>query len=341
MLLPPTMAAATGATAAASNTAAACWWPPTVHFSHPPTNTLGLLLLLRLLAVAVIITPAPAQGSSSGLDLEVWHSGGGLTSAVMRDIIEKLPPLPTLKPLITNGSALMRTVHLDGAYKADTALVLPSFTRLVLAPGSTVTPTLALGANPHFPRGNFATALVVVFGQRMVAVEGGSWDCNGWTSSNASTNTSTLAGIWFYNVTGGLIKDLTIRGCGNPAPAGPSPNYVTGNIWVSNGGYGNTVSHVESSHSFNRGIWAEAHKLLVLHSTFHHNAADGIDFDAYTSKSVAYNNTCYNNSRHGIFLEEGASENTIIGNTCHSNAACALCQGSNVAGMTVVRHGSN
>lgn len=296
-----------------------------------------------VLLASVIISLATASSSSSespsnSAAVVRWHSGGGLTSTVMRDIIGKLPalPAPALSPVITNGSAFMRTVHLDGAYKADAALVLPSFTRLVLAPGSTVTPTLALGAGPEFPRGNFATALVVAAGKRMVAVEGGSWNCNGWTSSNASsgTNTSTLSGIWFYNVTAGWIRDLTIRGCGNPAPAGPKPGYVTGNIWVSNGGYGNTVSHVESSHSYNRGIWAETHKLLVLHSSFHHNAADGIDFDAHTSQSYAYNNTCYNNSRHGIFMEEGASSNTIIGNTCHSNAACAVCQGSAVSGMS-------
>jgi parallel beta-helix repeat protein len=168
----------------------------------------------------------------------------------------------------------------------------------------------------------------------LVHVEGGSWNCDNWTSSNATggTNTSTLAGIWLDKTTGGWIKDLTIKGCGNPAPAGLYPGTVCGNIWIS-GGWGNTISHVESSHSFNRGVWAETTKLMVLHSFFHHNVADGIDFDAGTKKSVAFNNTCTNNSRHGIFMEEGASSNTIISNTVHSNRGCALCQGSVVAGM--------
>jgi hypothetical protein len=96
------------------------------------------------------------------------HKGGGLLSAVMSSIIHKLPPLPPQGRPLINGTALMRTVHLDGAYQADVALVLPSFTRIVLSEGSTVTPTLALGGEPEFPRGNMATALVLASGQRMV-----------------------------------------------------------------------------------------------------------------------------------------------------------------------------
>ena len=165
---------------------------------HSLSGTVLLVPLIISLATAGSGSLKMGGGDTTAAVVR-WHSGGGLTSAVMRDVIEKLPALPALalSPVVTNGSALMRTVHLDGAYQADAALVLPSFTRLVLAPGSTVTPTLALGAGPDFPRGNFATALVLASGKRMVAVEGGSWNCDGWTSSNASggTNTSTLSGI--------------------------------------------------------------------------------------------------------------------------------------------------
>ena len=53
-----------------------------------------------------------------------------------------------------------------------------------------------------------------------------------------------------------------------------------------------------SHHSCNRGVWAETVKLIIWDGHCHNNVADGIDFDAGTSRSVAYaNNVCNNNSR--------------------------------------------
>ena len=44
-----------------------------------------------------------------------------------------------------------------------------------------------------------------------------------------------------------------------------------------------------------------------------------LDFDAYTSNSVAWNNLCEDNKDEGIFVEETAHNNIIVGNTCRRN----------------------
>ncbi len=51
----------------------------------------------------------------------------------------------------------------------------------------------------------------------------------------------------------------------------------------------------------------------------HHSASHALDFDAYTSSSVAYNTTCEDNTAEGIFVEETANDNVVAGNTCRRN----------------------
>lgn len=261
----------------------------------------------------------------------VEHMGGGLTSVVMRDVISKLPPTPKPEGPIHNGTQLMRSVRLHGDYFADVPIVLPSYTRLVLE--GSMKPTLSLGCSTtKMPQDNLCTAMILGTGE-MIGVEGGSFSCTGWTSTNRSTNTSTVTAIWFYNVLGGWIRSLTVKDCGMSAPAGPRPGYVSGNIRVQ-GGWGNSVEGVDSCCSSNRGIWAQTEKLMVWNGHWWNNEADGIDFDSGTSKSVAYNNVCENNRRHGIFLEEGASFNTIVNNTLINNSGAGVSEGSADSGPT-------
>jgi parallel beta-helix repeat protein len=131
----------------------------------------------------------------------------------------------------------------------------------------------------------------------------------------------------------GWITGAEIANCGCGSSVGPRPGYVSGNIWVRQG-WGNSIQSVDSHHSCNRGVWAETVKLIVWDGTFHDNEADGLDFDAGTSKSVAYGNVCNNNKRHGVFLEEGASFNTIVNNTCLYNGGAGISEGSAAAGPT-------
>ena len=44
-----------------------------------------------------------------------------------------------------------------------------------------------------------------------------------------------------------------------------------------------------------------------------------LDFDAYTSSSIAWNNLCEDNDAEGIFVEETAKDNVIVSNTCRRN----------------------
>jgi parallel beta-helix repeat protein len=93
---------------------------------------------------------------------------------------------------------------------------------------------------------------------------------------------------------------------------------VSGNIRVA-GGSSNVVENVESSHSNNRGLWAQTQKLIVSGGSYHHNDADGIDIDSSSSHCTIHNNSLYMNARCGIFLEFSASYNTIVGNDIFSN----------------------
>lgn len=272
-------------------------------------------------------------GIASPAALVVGHRGGGLISAVMRDVVGALPAAPDPKTPVRNATELVRTVRLTGAYQADVVLKLPPYTRLVLD-GSLV-PTASLNAASGVSvQGQLGTGMVYGEGD-MIGVEGGLFNCSGWTSSQKMPRkgTSTLAGILFNNVLGGWVRGSVVSNCGCGSPGGPRPGYVSGNIWVRNG-WGNSIQNVESRDSCNRGVWAQTVKLLVWDGLFHDNGADGIDFDSGTSKSVAYNNVCNNNHRHGVFIEEGASANTVVNNTCMYNHGAGVSEGSANAGPT-------
>ena len=272
------------------------------------------------------------ERQDGGDELEVAvlrHTGGGLISSVMADIIDKLPYIPRPPGHVINGTKLMRRVHLSGDYKADVPLVLPSYVTVFL--DGSITPTMKLAATQSMPQGNLMAALVLGYKADMLGIEGeGSGallDCSGWNSTNSTTNTSSLTGIWFESVLGAFVRNLAIRNCGMGAPAGPRPMYASGNIRIDQC-FGAAVEGVESYNSYNRGLWSQASRLVVWNGNFHHNLADGIDFDSVTSKSVAYNNTCNDNGRHGIFVEEGASYNVLVNNVCLRNRGNGICLGS-------------
>ena len=64
---------------------------------------------------------------------------------------------------------------------------------------------------------------------------------------------------------------------------------TSGNIRVS-GGQSNVIENVESSHSSNRGIWAQTQKLVVAGGSYHHNDADGIDLDCVQRALIEHSN---------------------------------------------------
>jgi|EP01043_Picozoa_sp_COSAG02_P029394 hypothetical protein len=246
-----------------------------------------------MLAVLNSVAASAAQSPPPPLTLE--HSGGGLISAVMESTISKLPPLEPSTP-VRNATQLIRTVKLSGHYTADVVLRLPSYTRLQL--DGSLTPIAELNAgNDTNVQDYLGTGMVYATGE-MIGVEGGVFNCSGWSPSPqglAHNGTTTLAGILFNSVVGGWITGAEVANCGCGSTVGPRPGYVSGNIWIRQG-WGNSIEGVSSHHSCNRGVWAETVKLIVWGGRFNHNEADGLDFDAGTSKSVAYNNVCNNNS---------------------------------------------
>lgn len=259
----------------------------------------------------------------------VEHTGGGLISEVMETIISKLPFIPRPNATVINGTKLMRQVHLHGDYKADVTLVLPSYVTVFLE--GTLTPTMKLAGTDDMPQGNLMAAMVLGSKADMLGFEGvgqgAVLDCSGWNSTNTTTNTSSLTGIWFNSVLGAWVRNVTIKNCGMGAPAGPRPMYGSGNIRIADC-FGTAIVDVESFGSYNRGLWSQTSRVVVWNGYFHHNVADGIDFDSATSKSVAYNNVCNDNGRHGIFVEEGASYNVLVNNTCLRNQGNGICVGS-------------
>jgi parallel beta-helix repeat protein len=219
-------------------------------------------------------------------------------------------------------------VRLIGDYIADVPLKLPSYTRLVLE-GSLVAASMLNADSDTGIQGQLGTGMIYANDAAMVGVEGGRYDCTGWKSNRSMprNGTSTLAGIVFNSVLGGWMRNVSISRCGCGSSGGPRPGYVSGNIWV-RGGWGNAIESVDATYSCNRGVWAETEKLMVWNGNFSYNKADGIDFDAGTTNSLAFNNTCSYNSRHGVFIEEGASGNTVVGNTLIFNRIAGVDEGS-------------
>ena len=108
--------------------------------------------------------------------------GGGLTSAVMRSIISKLPPVTQPRQGVRDD-VLMRTVRLTGDYQADETIILPSFTRLVLDGSIAALPYALSWIEGSAGEPNETAALVSVKNGVMVSVEGGSWTCAEWNST--------------------------------------------------------------------------------------------------------------------------------------------------------------
>jgi hypothetical protein len=79
---------------------------------------------------------------------------------------------------------------------------------------------------------------------------------------------------------------------------------------------GCNIGGTDGAMSNGRCIWCLAtSRALVHHNHVHHCTAHALDFDAYTSSSVAYSNLCEMNGEQGIFVEETASGNFVFNNT--------------------------
>ena len=91
------------------------------------------------------------------------------------------------------------------------------------------------------------------------------------------------------------------------------------------GGEQNEISYCDTGGTnvyptLGRAIWLLATVSGYVHNCYvHHSLTHALDFDAYTSSSVAWNNLCEDNKAEGIFVEETAHNNVIASNTCRRN----------------------
>jgi len=281
--------------------AASGWVTQPAETASTTREVMTLISCLRaafLLHVAAAVAPGagpalllPALGAA---DDAYHHSGGGLTSVVMASIISKLPPVkPPTAGAVRDGDTMMRTVRLSGAYEADVPIILPSFTRLVLEGSMDALPyRLGWTAASAGPTQNTA-AMVSVKNAQMVSVEGGTWSCARWNSSAATTNTTTVAAIYFDSTSYSFIRNLNISGCGQYSGGNLSGTfgatsdkyYKSGNIRVG-GGESNVIENVDSGYSMSRGLWAQTSQLVVSGGAYHHINGDGIDLDSGSSHNM-------------------------------------------------------
>lgn len=278
------------------------------------------LLLLQL--VGQLLLAHGSAGTTGGApEPEVHHHrGGGLTSDVMASIISRLPPVTPPTSGVRDGDELMRTVRLSGAYLADVPIVLPSYTRLVLDGTMDALPYKLGWTNASAGPVQNTAAMVSAKNVVMVSVEGGVWSCAKWNSSATTTNTTTVAAIYFDSTSYSFIRNLKISSCGqysggnNSGTFGATTDkyYKSGNIRVV-GGASNVIENVESSHSMSRGLWAQTSQLVVSGGSYHHINGDGIDLDSGSSHNTIHNVSAYMCGRMGIYMEFTASYNTIVG----------------------------
>jgi len=186
------------------------------------------------------------------------------------------------------NSTLIRSLDLHGDYTGDAELLLPSLFRLRLTGSLTVDPSLTAGQRN--------AALVRLENVSYSAVIGGRYNASGkaWPKGFNAISLVDCSRCVVYGIYG--LSDT--------------------NVIAVNKGSQNEIAHNDVGPGSSRCIWALATSRALVHSNYVHGCqGHSLDFDAYTSNSVAYNNTCFENGHQGIFVEETASNNVIVANT--------------------------
>lgn len=194
--------------------------------------------------------------------------------------------------ILKNSTSFYDYLVLSGSYHADATIALTPGLALVLADA-----TLA-ATTPSLPGGG---ALIVA--QRAP---------------------------WSAVLGRGVARLACMPGGGASAPnalhAAQSPGFVLDGVAISdcdsvhlegvpfvNGG---EVANCVITNARGRAIWTEKISRAVIHGNTVVNAsAHTIDFDAFSSNSVAYNNTVSQSRQEAVFIEQGATYITVVDNT--------------------------
>ena len=230
---------------------------------------------------------------------------GMYTSQLQKNVIDALYPQINPKEILQNvhivNDTVLRYLDLQGTYLADAPLVLPSLFVLRLN-GSIVDANNI--TNSRF-NGVSHVGLITLNQTVYSGVIGG--------IINATVHSNTqMQALSLLNSRRSTVRRL--RALSNWESA----------IGVK-GGEQNEISHCDTggtaaNATLGRAIWLLATSSGYVHNCYvHHSLTHALDFDAYTSSSVAWNNLCEDNKAEGIFVEETAHDNIIASNTCRRN----------------------
>ena len=231
---------------------------------------------------------------------------GTYTSQLQANVINTLypaiEPATVLSQISLVNNSVLRYLHLEGNYYADSPLTIPSLFVLQLN-GSYIVDAQNISDNKY--NGMTHSGLITLNNSEYSAVIGG--------TINATVHATTkMQAISVLN-----SNRNTIRG------TRALSNFQTA-IGI-HGGIQNEIAYCdaggnEGNRIASRAIWALAtSKCYVHHCHVHHSHMHALDFDAYTSSSIAWNNLCEDNDAEGIFVEETAKDNVIVSNTCRRN----------------------
>lgn len=227
-----------------------------------------------------------ADGSKGAF---VGTTTSSLQTKVIDGMFEKVTPETWSSISIINETTL-RTLDLQGQYTADEQLNLPSLFRLRLS--GSITLKAGVSTSTRF------AALVAINGSQYSAVLGGNYNAsgdNGYSGISVVNSTAcTVKGVHVSSDINGIVVHASQR------------NDIVGND-IGPGKF--------------RGIWS----LVAGRNTFRENhihdcQGHALDFDAYTTNSLAYQNTVTGAAiAEGIFVEETATDNMVVGNTVSNN----------------------
>jgi hypothetical protein len=227
---------------------------------------------------------------------------GMFTSQIQSEVVNTLfPHVQTPPPAIVDNKVL-RFLNLEGDYKADVPLILPSF--FVLRLNGSIVDAENLTSSDY--NGFNGAGLIWMNSSTYSSIQGGIVDATKHPQTQMQA-VSVLNGI--RNV----VRSVRAKAQFETA------------IGI-RGGTQNEVSYCDAGGDSNssmipvRAIWTIAtSKAYVHHNHVHHSQSHALDFDAYTSSSIAWENLCEDNKDEGIFVEETAHDNVICMNTCRRN----------------------
>jgi hypothetical protein len=291
--------------------------------------------MLRLILGAAALASASAGALNATIINGVLQSSppqalGSFTSALnswAAAFFSSATPDPASSAVLLNSSSgTLSYLTLTGPYAVDEPLLLfPQLILVLLNAQLTAAANLSSSAQALILANHSAFAGVVAPG--------------GPSTAELSCPAGGPAGVLALQSPSFLLDGLAISGCGS---AEGGAVHIKGEPYTS----GAEVSNCLITWSGQRAIWTETvSRVLIFGNTVSQTYSHSIDFDAFSSDSVAFNNTVLNSRQEGIFIEQGASYITVSSNTLgpnnsvgvavYNNDIKALCGPHLIVGNTI------